>query len=97
MIKTKNVIKVMVLSVLLVLFSIVQSCGENDNHPKKTNEDIAKLSADDENIEPHHHADETEPHTHSHSSQSDTGKRIMNPEDIEELWIFTESKDFHYQ
>ena len=93
MINNKNVIKVLVLGVLLLLCNIVVGCGEKANHDKKTTEDIDKLSIDEERIASHHHADDTEPHTHNHSSQSDTGKRIMNPDSIEELWIFPERKD----
>ena len=57
MINNKNVIKVLVLGVLLLLCNVVVGCGEKANHDKKTTEDIAKLSIDEERIASHHHAD----------------------------------------
>ncbi|QCX38165.1 cupin domain-containing protein [Aureibaculum algae] len=93
MIKNKNVIKVMVLGVLFIIFTMVQGCGKTKDNHKKANEQIAEISLEEEGGEPHTHKEEIEPHTHSHSPQSDPGKRILKPEDVKGLWVFPESKD----
>nr|WP_321230996.1 cupin domain-containing protein [uncultured Psychroserpens sp.] len=91
MIKNKNVIKVMVLGVLFMIFTLLQSCGKKENN-YKANEQMAKLSLVEEKSESHGHEEEVESHTHSHSPQ-DLGKRILKPEDVKQLWVFPESKD----
>jgi mannose-6-phosphate isomerase-like protein (cupin superfamily) len=92
MIKNINIIKVMVLGALFMMLTVVQGCGKKENNHKKTNEEIAKISLDDD-LEAHIHKGEKEPHTHSHSPQSDPSKRILKPEDAKQLWVFPESKD----
>lgn len=84
MLKNKRIIRVMTLAAISIMFITAQGCGEKKNKPEKKDELTAKLSLDE---------DVAEPHVHSHSLQSETGKKILKPEEAKQLWIFPENKD----
>jgi len=86
MLKNRIIIKAKAFAAISMIFIITQGCGEKENKLKKSDDSIAKLSLDEKETEPHIHIQ-------SNSLQSDTGKRIIKPEDAKQLWIFPESKD----
>ncbi|SHK65150.1 Cupin domain-containing protein [Maribacter aquivivus] len=83
MLKNKKNIKVMKLVAITILFTIAQGCGENVDKSEKKDDSLAELSLDEKE----------ESHIHDSSTHSHTSKRIVKPEDAQQLWIFPESKD----
>ncbi|RAJ04818.1 cupin domain-containing protein [Arenibacter echinorum] len=83
MLKNKKNNKVMKLAAITILFIIVQGCGENVDKSEKKDNAITALSLDDK----------VESHIHDNSTHTHTSKRILKPEDTQQLWIFPESKD----
>ena len=83
MLKNKKNLKVLKLAALTIVFTIVQGCGENGNTSKKKEDSIAALSLDEKEAS----------HSHDNSTHSHSSKRIVTPEDAQQLWLFPESKD----
>tara|TARA_R110002167_G_scaffold115853_9_gene290497 strand:- start:1941 stop:2636 length:696 start_codon:yes stop_codon:yes gene_type:complete len=83
MLKKRENIKVLKLAAITMLFIIVQGCGENGDKSEKKDDSIAALSLDEKE----------ESHIHDSTTHSHTSKRIVTPEDAQQLWIFPERKD----
>ncbi|MBP1840765.1 cupin domain-containing protein [Formosa algae] len=83
MLKTKKNIKVIKLAAITTLFIIVQGCGEIVNKSDKKEDSVTALSLNENEAS----------HIHDNSTHSHTSKRIVKPEDAQQLWIFPERKD----
>ena len=83
MLKNNKNIKVMKLAAITMLLTIIQGCGENIDKSERKDDTTATLSLDEKE----------ESHIHDNSTHSHTSKRIVKPEDAQQLWIFPESKD----
>ena len=81
MLKNKKDLKLIKLAAIIMVFTVAQSCGENVNKPEKKEDSVAVLSVKEE------------VHTHDNSTHTHTSKRIITPNDTQQLWIFPERKD----
>ncbi|MBT9189125.1 MULTISPECIES: cupin domain-containing protein [Zobellia] len=81
MLKNKKDLKFIKLAAIIMVFTVAQSCGENVNKPEKKEDSVAVLSLKEE------------AHTHDNSTHTHTSKRIITPNDAQQLWIFPERKD----
>lgn len=83
MLKNKKNLKLTKLAAIIMIFTVVQSCGENVNKPEKKEDSVAVLSL----------KEKEEAHIHDNSTHMHTSKRIITPNDAQQLWIFPERKD----
>ena len=81
MLKNNKDLKLIKLAAIIMVFTVAQSCGENVNKPEKKEDSVAVLSVKEE------------VHTHDNSTHTHTSKRIITPNDTQQLWIFPERKD----
>ncbi|MDO6518520.1 cupin domain-containing protein [Zobellia uliginosa] len=81
MLKNKKNLELIKLAAIIMIFTVVQSCGENANKPEKKEDSVAVLSLKEK------------AHIHDDSTHTHTSKRIITPNDAQQLWIFPERKD----
>lgn len=83
MLKNKKNLNLKKLAAITMIFTIVQGCGENVDKSDKKDDSVEVFSLNEKE----------ESHIHDNSTHTHTSKRIIKPEDAQQLWIFPESKD----